>query len=178
MSTVLQDVSFLTRQEIEQRAVNVLREYRLESIPVNPVVLVGRLGISAHNAKFFDNNIVGIIEKRSDQVTLLVKRTASPFRKCFTLAHGLGHFFLHLPGDGTFVDKEVNLFRQPQEDQNDITPERRREIQANLFATALLMPAEAVRAEWKALPSINALARRFNVSEAAMGMRIAQLGLE
>jgi len=40
------------------------------------------------------------------------------------------------------------------------------------------MPEDAVRSEWKKRRSIDALARQFNVSEAAMGLRIAQLGLD
>ena len=59
-----------------------------------------------------------------------------------------------------------------------MTPERRKEIQANMFAASLLMPEDEVRSEWNRLRSVDELARIFNVSEAAMGIRIDQLGLE
>lgn len=178
MPTVEQDVPFLSRQEVEIRAADVLREHGLESIPVDPVVLANRLGMAVFNAKFSDDNIVGMIAKQGDQITLLVNQSDPPFRKRFTIAHELGHHFLHLFSDGEFVDGEANLFRLPQDDQQDITPQRRREIQANMFAAALLMPADAVRSEWKKLRSVDAMARKFNVSEAAMGIRVGQLGLD
>ena len=58
-----------------------------------------------------------------------------------------------------------------------MTPERRREIQANMFAAALLMPEDHVRRLWEGLGSVEAMARLFNVSVAAMEIRIGQLGL-
>ncbi len=59
-----------------------------------------------------------------------------------------------------------------------VTPKRRREIQANMFAAALLMPEDMVREEWNKLKSVEEMSRRFNVSETAMGIRIDQLGLD
>lgn len=170
-------VPFLSRAEIERRADEVLRTHGLQSIPLDPVVLANRLGISVNNAKFSDDSLVGMIAKQGDAVTLLVNATDPPYRKRFTIAHELGHHFLHLLEDGEFIDGEANLFRSIPEDQAEPTPDRRREIQANLFATALLMPEQAVRAEWPKLGSIGAMARRFNVSESAMGFRVVQLGL-
>jgi Zn-dependent peptidase ImmA (M78 family) len=178
MATVEQDVPFLTRQEVEKRAADVLREHGLDSIPVDLIVLANRLGMSVHNATFSEDNIVGMISKRGDRITLLVNHSAPPFRKLFTIAHEMGHYFLHLLHDGEFVDDETNLFRQPQDEQRNPTPEQRREIQANLFAAALLMPEEAVRSEWMKGRSLDKLARKFNVSRTAMGLRISQLGLD
>ena len=171
-------VPFLTRQEIERRAEGVLRSHGLGMIPIDPVVLANHLGMSVHNAKFADDNLVGMIAKRGDTVTLLVNATDPPARKRFTIAHELGHHFLHLLSDGEFVDAETNLFRGAVEEDASMTPERRQEIQANLFAVALLMPEARVREEWLRIGSVDLMARRFNVSQTAMGYRIAQLGLD
>ena len=37
-------------------------------------------------------------------VTMLVNHRDPPFRKRFTIAHELGHYFLHLLGDGEYMD--------------------------------------------------------------------------
>ncbi|HWG47174.1 MAG TPA: hypothetical protein VN688_30705 [Gemmataceae bacterium] len=79
MPTVEQDVPFLTREEVEKRAADILREHGLESIPINPVVLANRLGMAVYNATFYDDNIVGTIAKQGDQVTLLINQFAPPF---------------------------------------------------------------------------------------------------
>ena len=179
MATVTANpVPYLSQAEIEQRADETLRLHGLGSIPINPVTLANRLGIAVHNAKFADDKLVGMIAKRGDRVTLLVNVDDPPLRKRFTIAHELGHHFMHLLADGEFVDGEANLFRSsPDPTATSIIPDRRQEIQANQFAAALLMPASAVRAEWPALGSIQGMARRFNVSEEAMGYRVVQLGL-
>ena len=52
------------------------------------------------------------------------------------------------------------------------------QIQANQFAAALLMPEELVREAYETNQDLRKLARIFNVSETAMGIRLAQLGLE
>ncbi len=179
MTVSTTDVEFLPRDEIEKRANDVLRQHGLETIPVDPIVLANRLGIKVFNAKFSDDSLVGMIAKRDGDVTLLVNQSDPPLRKRFTIAHELGHHFLHLLEDGEFVDGEANLFRQdvPQE-EGKLSPDRRREIQANMFAAALLMPEEEVRQGWKRHQSIEVLARKFNVSETAMYYRVNQLGLE
>lgn len=172
------EVPFLSRQEIEDKARDVRRNHGLEAVPVDPVVLANRLGMKVYNAKFSDDNLVGMIAKRGDNLTLLVSQADPPYRKRFTIAHELGHHFLHLMEDGEFLDGEANLFRVPQEDEKEVSADRRREIQANMFAASLLMPEEHVRSKWPQVRSIEEMARMFNVSESAMGIRIDQLGLE
>ena len=177
--TASETVRFLPRTEIENRARDVLRRHNLTTVPIDPVVLANREGIKVDNAKFSDDNLVGMIVKRGEDVTMLVNFSAPPFWKRFTIAHELGHHFLHLLEDGEYVDKEANLFRQQLgEDRERDTPSRRQEIQANMFASSLLMPEDQVRRYWEERCSIEELAKIFNVSAEAMGYRIAALGLE
>lgn len=169
-------VPFLPRAEVEQLAKDVLSKHGFSTIPVDPVLLARNLGMSVRNAKFAEDNLVGMIARRGDNVMILVNQEDPPYRKRFTIAHELGHHFLHLQQDGEFIDGEANLFRQPRESAESV--EQRREVQANIFASALLMPAEAVRSAWEhSATSVEKMARHFNVSEEAMGYRLDQLGL-
>ena len=171
-------VPFIRRSEIESRARAVLERHNLTTVPIDPLVLANREGIKVNNAKFWDDNLVGMIVKQGDEVTMLVNQTDPPFRKRFTIAHELGHYFMHLQQDGEYVDKEANLFRRHTDDESEMTPTRRLEIQANMFAASLLMPEAEVRRYWKERPSIDELARIFKVSNEAMGYRVDSLGLE
>jgi len=175
----LEDVSFLTRDEIEARALEVRRKHGLEAIPLDLIALADREGIQVNNAKFTEEGIAGLIYRSEGEVRMLVKSNDPPWRKRFTIAHELGHYCLHLPSDGEFVDRESNLFRRQQATEPALnTPERKREIQANMFAAALLMPETDVRDLWKRIRSLKRMARLFNVSTEAMGNRLDALGLD
>jgi Zn-dependent peptidase ImmA (M78 family) len=164
----------MRRSEIETQAVAILRQDGLFSIPVDPLALANRQGIQVHNAKFSDEGLSGMVAKRGENVTILVNQSDAPFRKRFTIAHELGHYFLHLLGNGEFVDTQVDLFRDTE---SDGTERRNAEVQANQFAAALLMPEELVRSVFKETKNVDSLARLFNVSEEAMAIRLGRLGL-
>jgi Zn-dependent peptidase ImmA (M78 family) len=166
----------LTREEIESRAQETLREHGLLAIPVDPVLLAKRLGIKVHNAVFSEDNIAGMVRRKGSDILMLVKETDPPFRKRFTIAHELGHHFLH--GEDEIVVKDLDLFRSeilPGPTQE--TRDRIIETQANQFAAALLMPKDLVTEEFSAGRKLPELARFFNVSQAAMGYRLNSLRL-
>ena len=162
------------RQKLEEEAKGILERHDMFAVPVDPVVLAGKTGIQVHNAVFSDDGIAGMIAKRGDHTTLLVNQSDHPYRKRFTIAHELGHLFLHLDGDGEYVDTALDLFRGEEGGP------RAQEWEANRFAAALLMPGELVRAEIETTSSVTLeeLAGRFRVSESAMGIRLSVLNLE
>ena len=95
----------------------------------------------------------------------------SPGRRRFTIAHELGHWYLHHAGGGT----ETRYCRSDEVGVT-VTSTRAREREANRFAAALLMPEPLVRAETVRLRcNVGLLARGFGVSEAAMRVRLIQL---
>jgi Zn-dependent peptidase ImmA (M78 family) len=166
-----------SRTELEERARQTLVEHGLYAVPVDPVVLARRLGILVNNAKFSDESLSALLTQRGESVRILVNASDPPYRKRFSIGHEIGHHLLHLEGDGEIVDHIADLFR-------DTTPAARldnstwhQEVEANQFAAALLMPAELVREEWERNPSVPHLARRFNVSEEALAIRLDTLAL-
>lgn len=94
-------------------------------------------------------------------------RLTSNRRDRFTIAHELGHYFLHyrLPG---FTDA-----RSYGRGQRNVA-----ETQANYFAGALLMPSARFGRVWRELRGDAwSVAERFGVSESAAAVRAQSLGL-
>jgi Zn-dependent peptidase ImmA (M78 family) len=172
------DVPYLSSVEIERRAREVRERHDQDRIPVKLLPIARKEGIAVMEGTFGRATTVGMIEKKGDQVTIIVKRGAPPLRTRFTIAHELGHYFLHLRDKAKLVDHEVNLYRLQASPDVQETGRRRREIQANLFAAALLMPERQVRKIWKETQSIAEMASLFRVSPGAMGYRIADLGID
>lgn len=108
---------------------------------------------------------------------MLINASDSAMRKRFTIAHELGHRILgHFTNDmEEHSDRAEDLFRTAPEDPDKATDSA--EVQANQFAAALLMPEDFVRNHHVATKDVDALAKIFRVSEAAMGFRLSALRL-
>lgn len=167
-----------TKSSIEEMATDTLHRHGLHSIPVDLIALANRLGIKVNNAKFSEPNLAALLSKRGSNVWILLDEASHPHRKRFSIAHELGHHFLHLETDGEMIDRDTNFFRVNGYGSDETAQERLKEIEANQFAAALLMPERLIRQSWQDRPSISKLARLFQVSEEAMGYRIAALGLD
>lgn len=168
----------MNKQQIEEKAEQTLREHGLFSAPIDPVTLANRVGIKVSNALFSDETLSGLISKRGHNISILVNQADHPFRKRFTIAHELGHHFLHLHkyGDTDIVEK-VDLFRTSIPIEGAVKS-KVEEVQANQFAAALLMPSSLVRDAYNNIAKeVSALARLFNVSEDAMSYRLNGLEL-
>ena len=162
---------------MEFQAKEILSHHGLYTVPVDPVLLANRLGIAVSNAKFSDESCAALIAKRQHTTRIFVEQSDPPYRKRFSIAHELGHHFLHLQEDGEILDSRTDMFRQKEPMSGPISAVRLREVHANWFAASLLMPEELVRSEWEKSPSVSQLAKFFNVSEEAMGYRLDVLDL-
>lgn len=99
--------------------------------------------------------------------TIFLPHFTSPMRDRFTIAHELGHYFLHY----RFAEAagERSYARGGQ---------NRAETEANVFAAALLMPGQAFGQTWQAHGGDAwRVAGHFGVSPAAARVRAEVLGL-
>lgn len=160
----------LSPTEIEQLADQVLQDSGNDSYPVDLFAITEHLGIDVYQATF-NQDVSGLIEKRKNSTKIYVNENDAPVRQRFTMAHELGHYFLHLKDtEGNFFDNEKSLFRNGGGDPII-------EKEANQFAAALLMPEKDVHTEYFMTGSISELAYQFRVSSQAMEIRLKNMGL-
>lgn len=156
--------------QIENLTQDILNDtYREEQIvpPINLKKILEKNSIKIGLGEFEDPDIDGAYD-RMKRIIYLKKNTLYT-RMAFTVAHELGHYFLH-------KDKSTEIFYR--NDALQLDDERReQEREANWFAASLLMPREAVKEFWLILKDTNQLADRFCVSYTAAYWRLRNLGL-
>ena len=156
--------------QIEELAVAELKKYGLYELPIDVHRLARAKNATIYTADFEDKSVSGMISKKGDRFSIYVNREHSATRNQFTIAHELGHLILkHLDGDRqSITDEQLNMYRRDYTGDDD----RRLEVEANKFAASLLMPTEFVIQVWNECEGdLEAMARRFRVSEVAMGYR-------
>lgn len=108
------------------------------------------------------------VDKKTKRKMIFVNDKDIEPRRNFTIAHELGHYFLHIPDDDNGV---IISFR-------GLKNERERE--ADIFASELLMPKNLVKEEYDKLPfpTVSYLASLFNVSKMAMEIKLQEMELD
>lgn len=118
--------------------------------------------------------ISGEIRPGENGFVIRINRHDPAKRQRFSVAHELAHFLLHADQIGTGIYDDV-LYRSSLSD--------RREAQANRLAADILMPDDLVRQQVEAAHEkgvgdlVLFLAEEFAVSEAAMRIKLDQLGV-
>ena len=131
-------------------------------------------GLRVEGADLAADAVSGLL-LAGEQRLLFDQREAarSPGRRRFTIAHELGHWYLH-----HLAGERATQRCGPDEIGLAVTSSTRHEREANRFAGALLMPEPPLRAEAARLRcNVGVLARKFAVSEPAMRVRLTQLDL-
>jgi hypothetical protein len=165
----------MTREwnNLDRQTQDTLRAH-MDEVPVKLSTIARSLGVSI-KASTLPAGISGELRPDPDtagKFIIRVNRHDSPRRQRFTVAHELGHFLLHKDQIGSGLSDDA-LYRSRLSDS--------REAEANRMAAEILMPQEKVN-EWlekaEALGvegienTVSYLAERFDVSEAAMKIRL------
>jgi Zn-dependent peptidase ImmA (M78 family) len=154
----------------EKKADALLKALGINTIPIPLDKITSHFGITISHE--LSENISGVLITKGTTTVIGVNPSENHSRQRFTIAHEIGHYILHKGDKNLFVD-EV-MFRS---DKKDL-----RELEANAFATALLMPEELIDAEIKSLGEqpvkdmITSLAQKFEVSTVAMTYKLSNLG--
>ncbi|MEP5167457.1 MAG: ImmA/IrrE family metallo-endopeptidase [Shimia thalassica] len=122
----------------------------------------------------------GQIEFDGKYFSISVNALENPKRQKFTAAHEIAHYILHrdlLKAEGKLNRHTDQLFDGAE--KNEVAPlSPRHEVEANQYAARLLMPAVLVRKHYdKAADNFGDMANMFGVSQQAMKIRLANLGL-
>nr|WP_281414910.1 ImmA/IrrE family metallo-endopeptidase [Aurantimonas sp. DM33-3] len=142
--------------------------------PVNPESILTALGVRFSTAEMPEGASGDIRRRRSGEYEVRVNAREGLQRRRFTAAHELAHYLLHRD----LIDEHGHLDRlyevRASNPSEPLSPEH--EVQANKLAAQILMPATQVK-RYYGMEGLNELAARFQVSPAAMRIRLKALGL-
>lgn len=156
--------------EIESIAKDVLRETFEAEIkwPLDLEKIIEKNGVKLQKVEFKSSEDAGAYDKTTR--TILVNAADSYFRKAFTIAHELGHLFLHQ--DLSYEVLKRSTTTSLNGDLNIL------EKEANWFAACLLMPREQFINTWNLTSGDKRLlSSYFGVSEQSVFWRARSLGL-
>ena len=165
-------------QELEDLTSEILMNNDMYKVPVNVIKIANANDIKVYEGSL-DKSISGAIRYKRDEnkFEILVNRNDIKSIQRFTIAHELGHYFLHqdfLKDEEVFID---NMYRITESDKPSIEDLKKKEKEVDYFAGALLMNRTLLEKMHKENNSIKELAEIFNVSVSAMTVRLDILGL-
>lgn len=151
------------------------------SLPVDVHGLARKNGISVMEAAL-PHDVSGVLYTDSAPPVILINSGDSEARKRFSIAHELGHFFMQYMetlDETVHVDKEPQMYFRSTAFGKGI---HEAEIQANRFASELLIPTSILSnmlyenpliADLDDDENIKRLTEKFNVSRSAISYAIA-----
>lgn len=137
---------------------------------IDVIKLADSFGCTVQEVDFDPDTVSAKAQKRSDGTYLIqVSRKDGAKRQRFSIAHEVAHIVLH--DDDEFIE-----YRKPLSDYDDPNL-LYKEVQANMLASALLMPKDLVTKVWEQTKDIDDLAEIFKVSRSAAYYRLDNLQL-
>lgn len=170
-------VSAARKEEIRAQARQLVAQHQVAAPPVPVDRLARAMGVSLRYAPLADE-LSGMAFIKEGVSVIAVNALHHPHRQRFTIAHELAHHVLHADklAVGIHVDKVI--LRRDVLAAKGIDDG---EIEANTFASELLMPRELFSQivgqsiDLNDEARLSAIARRFKVSVAALQYRLASI---
>jgi len=143
---------------------SILKKVGIKEPPV-PIEKIAELfAIKIIPYPSFPDNVSGTIVDQKGFVVIGVNSNHPKVRQRFTTAHELGHFLANHDLADQIVD---DVFDRPTD----------KEREANKYAAELLMPKDMLMKDANKKMDIPQLAKRYNVSEQAISIRLLDTGL-
>lgn len=169
----------IRRKRIRTAAQDLLQRHGVSKVPV-PVPQIAKACGARIYYQSLEGELSGFLYADAEQPVIGVNTHHSSARQAFTIAHELGHLLLH-ENQAVHVDHNFRVHLRSKASSQG-TDER--EVEANLFAAELLMPAHFLERDIKGADSlglvddvfISELSRRYGVSTQALLIRLSYLG--
>lgn len=158
----------------------LLSKHGIKKTPVPVDEIASRLGIEVRYAPYRGGDVSGMIYRDEGRVVIGVNSLHHPNRQRFTIAHEIGHYLMH-EGKEVHIDRDFSI-KINLRDSNSSKAVDREEIEANRFASELLMPFELLAEDLRDREIdvdneglIKELAQKYKVSQQAMTFRVMRL---
>ncbi len=155
----------------------MLAKAKAKKFKVEPGAVAEALGAEVVEIQD-DSSSSGMVVRQGARIIIGVNMKHHVNRRRFAVAHELGHMLLHADQPLIVDNDGLSLIGRRTEGESTT-----REVQANAFAAALLMPADWVEESVagqeipvEADEKVGVLARKFGVSQQAMMFRLINLG--
>lgn len=157
----------LSRQQEIDAEIDRMLQQTSSSYPEDSLLdITSRLGVKVYATDFGKHNdeIRGIVRyANGTEASIQLNANHGKTRQTFTLAHELGHYWLHKNEELYYIDKY---------NYSEDSEEAKKETEANYFASSLLMPKERFMKLITETDNTEAVAKFFGVSEVAVRNRL------
>jgi len=161
---------------LEQKATDLWRR-----VPKGPPVLIDQIATCIRAEIRYEpaeEGVSGMVWRSPEGAIIGVNSLHSKTRRRFTIAHEIGHLILHDDDDFHVHEGYALVGRRDDDASLGIY---KKEVEANYFGAALLMPKELLlhdvdvlrlRFDFESEDTIKAVARRYEVSSQALTIRL------
>jgi Zn-dependent peptidase ImmA (M78 family) len=167
-------------KKIQNTVAEILQNNGVIQAPVDVETIAANAGIDVRKTPAEDEISGFVMKTPAGGAVIGVNTLHHPNRQRFTIAHEIGHFYLH-----DLDEVHVDRFFVKLRDRRSSTGEDPQEVAANRFAAELLMPEHFLPKDLRELGmrdflddrAMLQLARKYQVSVQAMTNRLVGLGL-